>query len=101
MDKMDEKLIAIAEQQLGETVATWAELLSEAQTQGWFMSLRFEAKVLHDALFVLGSVAKRIGYDLGEVTDSNLTEKMESLVLAVTNIVGKDYLFPPKIEINK
>ena len=101
MDKMDEKLIASAEQQLGESLATWAELLSSAQTQGWFMSLYFERKVLNDALFVLGTVAKRIGYDLGEVNNDNIADKIDSLVLAVTNIVGKDYFFPPKIEINK
>ena len=98
---MDEKLIAIAEQQLGESLATWAELLSSAQAQGWFASLHFDRQVLCDAVFVLGTVAKRIGYELGEVNDSNLTEKMDCLVLAVVNLVGKDYFYPPKIEINK
>ena len=98
---MDEKLIAIAEQQLGESLTTWADILQMAQEQGWLKSLHFDRQVLCDAVFVLGTVAKRIGYELGEVNDSNLTEKMDCLVLAVVNLVGKDYFYPPKIEINK
>ena len=101
MTKPNDNLQAIAEQQLGESLSTWADILQMAQEQGWLKSLHFDRKALNDALFVFGTVAKLIGYETGEVSDDNVAEKIDCLLRAVANIVGKDYLFPPKIEINK
>ena len=95
MEQPHDNFKAIAEAQLQSSLATFAGLLSLAQQQGWLTDLEFNPETLSAALFVFGTIAKRIGYATGEVTDENLEAKMNSLVLALENIVGKDYISPP------
>ena len=67
-------------------------LLTLQEDAQLFLDLDFDDNMLVDAVVVLGTIAKNIGYRRDIVNDENLSEKFNNLLRVVEDLTGKEFL---------